>query len=171
MRNLRWLINGTDGIARFLAYFAGVGLLLLLAVLVANVLFSAVAAPLRGAYEMVSVLGVAVGGLALAEAQVQKSHVAVDILTARLPKKLQRLIAGAVTVGSVVLFAYLAYGLWNYGNTQRLTGAATEQLGIPESLSTVSLLIGVFGLVLVLVGDLGRLVRSARNHSPEMDIW
>src|SRR5699024_6156938 len=127
---------------------------------------------LRGTYEMVSVIGVAVGGLALAEAQAQKSHVAVDILVVRLPKKLQLFIAAIVTVGSIVLFAYLAYGLWSYGNVQRLTGTATEQLGIPEWPSVLSLLIGVIGLVLVLFGDLVRVVRATtRSPNPELDIW
>lgn len=167
----RYLTRFTDAVAKALAYVAGIAMLLLIVVLVGNAIRTQLAAPFGATYEVVSALGVIVGGLALADAQVHKSHVAIDIVMTRAPKYLQLLIGTLVTGASIGLFVYLAQGLWAYASTQRAANAATDQLGIPVWLLITALLVGVIGLVLALIGDLGRIWRSARDRNPEVDIW
>lgn len=167
----RYIIKPTDLIARILAYIAGAAMLLLVVVLVGNAIRSQMDSPFRATYEVVSALGVIVGALALADAQVHKSHVAIDVVMTRVGKRLQLIVGTIVTLASIVLFFYVARGLWAYATTQRMANSATDQLGIPVWMLITALFIGVLGLILALVGDLGRIWRSARDRSPEVNIW
>jgi TRAP-type C4-dicarboxylate transport system permease small subunit len=51
------------------------------------------------------------------------------------------------------------------------SGSATDMLKIPIGTIVWVLVIGFAGLVLALVGDLGRIVRAWRDRRPELDIW
>lgn len=162
----------TDKIARILAYLSGIAMLLLIVVLVGNAIMSQLGSPYGATYEVVSVLGVVVGGLALAEAQVYKSHIAIDILMKHAPKYFQLVFGLIMTVALIVLFGYLAWGLWGYLDLQRSLNSATDQLNIPTWMLIAPLFAGVVGLVIALIGDLGQISRSLRDkQSEDVDIW
>lgn len=167
----RILITATDVAARFMAYVAGVAMLALMLVLVANAIMGQVSSPFQATYEVVSILGLVVAALALADAQVYKSHVAIDIVMSRASKRTQLAVGGVVTLVSIVILGYLARGLWDYATRQRLVNAATEQLSVPNWMIITVLFVGVIGLIMALVGDLGRIVRSGRSRTPEVEIW
>lgn len=167
----RTIITASNKIARLLAYLSGAAMILLIVVLVGNAVMSQFGTPFRATYEMVSALGVTVGGLALAEAQVHKSHIAIDIVVKRMSKSVQLILGTVITVGLVILFTYLAYGMWVYADIQRKTNAATDQLSIPVWLLILPLCIGLIGLVLALFGDLGRVARAAQDENAQVEIW
>lgn len=167
----RHLTTLTDRVARTLAYLSGTAMLLLVVVLVSNAIMTQVGTPFGATYEVVSALGLVVGGLALAETQVHKSHVAIDLVMKRAPKKVQLVVGTVMTVAFAVLFIYLAQGLWAYASAQRATNAATEQLGFPVWILVITLLVGVVGLVIALIGDLFRILGSARDPNTEVGIW
>lgn len=167
----RRITTATDRVARILAYFSGGAMLLLVVVLVGNAIMSQLGSPYRATYEVVSALGVVVGGLALAEAQVYKSHIAIDILMKRAPRYFQLFFGTVMTVALIIMFGYLAWGLWAYLDLQRNLNSATDQLNIPTWVLILPLLVGVIGLVIALVGDLGRISRTVRDKESDVDIW
>lgn len=168
---MRVLIKATDGLASMLATISGVGLVAMMALLVGNIVLRWVASPLHGAYELVSMTAIVVLGLGLAQAQVYKSHVAIDIVMIRFNKTIQLIVGTLVTVLSIVVFVELIGALWGYGLNLKAAGSTTESMHIPLWPSVFVLLIGVIALTLVLVADLGRVVQSIRSHNHEVDIW
>jgi len=167
----RGITTATDKVARVLAYLSGAAMLLLIVVLVGNAIMSQLGSPYEATYEVVSALGVVVGGLALAEAQVYKAHIAIDILMKRAPKYFQLFFGTVMTVALIIMFGYLAWGLWTYLDLQRNLNSATDQLNIPTWVLILPLLVGVIGLIIALVGDLGRISRVVRYKESDVDIW
>lgn len=167
----RSITSATDKIARILAYLSGAAMVLLVFVLVGNAILSQLGTPYRATYEVVSALGVIVGGLALAEAQVHKAHIAIDLLMKRTSKYVQLFFGTVITVALIILFVYLGWGFWAYADLQRNLNAATDQLDIPIWVLIMPLFVGFLGLVLALIGDLGRISRAARDKGAELTIW
>jgi TRAP-type C4-dicarboxylate transport system permease small subunit len=159
----------TERVNRVLAWLAGIGLVAMLAVLMGNFALRLLGQPLSGTYELVSLCAVAVGALSLGE--VYKAHVAIDIVTTRLPKKVQLVVGAIVTIASIVLIVQTVLALQIYGANMSASGSATDMLKIPIGTIVWVLVIGFAGLVLALVGDLGRIVRAWRDRRPELDIW
>lgn len=161
----------TERINRVLAWLAGAGLVAMLAVIIGNYMLRLFWQPLAGTFELVSLTAIIVGALALGEAQVYKAHVAIDIVTARLPKKVQLVVGAIVTVASIVLMIQVVLALTIYSSSMTSSGSATDFLKMPVGVIVWILVIGFAGLALALLGDLGRIVRAWRDRRPELDIW
>lgn len=152
------------------ASVAGVALLAMLAITVGNMLLRAVASPIFGTFELVGLLAVAVNGLALGEAQRQKSNVSIDLVMSRTPMRVQLASGGLVTVVSVVLFSVVGWRLFVYAMNTRASGSRTESLRLEYWPVTLVLATGVVILVLALLADLSAIVRNLRSDEPE-GIW
>ena len=126
------VIRISDTISRMLSHVAGVAVIALVILLVGNAIVGQLASPIPGFFELVGMLGVFVAALSFAEAQVSKSHVAIAILMSRAKAGTQKVVGAIVTVFSIVLFVFVAIGLWGYAHTQMSLGASTEVLAIPE---------------------------------------
>ena len=161
----------TERISRVLAWLAGAGLIAMLVIIIGNYVLRLFGQPLAGTFELVSLTAVIVGALALGEAQVYKAHVAIDIVTARLPKKAQLVVGAIVTVASIVLMIQVVLALTIYSSSMTNSGSATDFLKMPVGAIVWILVIGFAGLALALLGDLGRIVRAWRDRRPELDIW
>lgn len=143
----------------------------MLAIIIGNYVLRLFWQPLAGTFELVSLTAIIVGALALGEAQVYKAHVAIDIVTVRLPKKVQLVVGALVTVASIVLMIQVVLALTMYSSSMTGSGSATDFLKMPIGVIVWILIIGFAGLSLALLGDLGRIVRAWRDRRPELDIW
>lgn len=161
----------TERVNRILAWVAGAGLVAMLAILMGNFAMRLFGRPMAGTYEMVSMSAVVIGALALGEAQVYKAHVAIDIVTTRLPKKVQLVVGAVVTVASIFLVVQTVLALQIYGSSMSASGSATEMLKVPIGTIVWVLVIGFAGLAIALLGDLGRIVSAWRDRRPELNIW
>lgn len=161
----------TERASRVLAWLAGAGLVAMLAIIIGNYVLRLFWQPLAGTFELVSLTAIIVGALALGEAQVYKAHVAIDIVTVRLPKKVQLVVGALVTVASIVLMIQVVLALTMYSSSMTGSGSATDFLKMPIGVIVWILIIGFAGLSLALLGDLGRIVRAWRDRRPELDIW
>lgn len=168
---LHGLIRVSRAVTRGMAGVAGVALYLTMIVLMANILMRWVATPVNGTFEVVSMCAVFVFGLSLGEAQMHGSHVSIDILVKRWPKRVRVLLGAAVAVASAVLFIQLITSLVVYGLNLRDQGAATDSLGIPFWPSVFAVIIGVSGLVLALVADLARARLAWSSDDPSVNIF
>lgn len=161
----------TERINRALAWIAGAGVVVMLVIILGNYVMRMFGRPLAGTFELVSLTAIVVGGLALGEAQVFKAHVAIDIVTARLPKKIQLVIGAIVTVASIVVMIQVVIALLLYSSGMMRSGGATDFLKMPIGAIVWILIIGFAGLAVALLGDLGRIVRAWTDRRPELDIW
>lgn len=161
----------TERLNRVLASLAGLGLVAMLAVLIGNYVLRLFGHPLAGTYELVSLTAIVVGALALGEAQVYKAHVAIDIVTTRLPKKVQLVVGAIVTIASIVLMVQVVLALGIYSSSMTAARSSTDFLKMPIGTIVWILALGFIGLAIALLGDLGRIVRAWRDRQPELDIW
>lgn len=159
-----------DRIITILAAIAAVAMLLMLVVTVGNIVLRLVAEPYNGTFEVVGMLSVVVTGLALAEAQRTKSHIAIDLLIEKAPIRAQLVVGAVMTVISGVMFFLLAQRLVSYGLNLRDTGSVSESLRLPYWPLALVLAVGVAGLLLALVSDLAQIGRNLRSETPE-GIW
>lgn len=159
-----------DRIITTLAGIAAVAMLLMLVVTVGNIVLRLMAEPYNGTFEIVGMLSVVVNGLALAEAQRHKSHIAIDLLIEKTPIRAQLVVGAIVTVISGVMFFLLAQNLVSYGLNLRDAGSVSESLRLPYWPLALVLAVGVGGLLLALVSDLAQIGRNLRSETPQ-GIW
>jgi len=163
-------LAAVDRSVSFFAGLAAAALLLMLLVTVVNIGLRIVATPYNGTFEIVGMLSVLVNGLALAEAQRRRSHIAVDIVMNRAPVRVQLVVGAVVTTIGVVMFGLLAHQLVAYGLNLRDKGSVTESLRLPHWPLSLALAAGVLVLALALVSDLLQIGRNLRSSTPE-SIW
>lgn len=163
----------SGAVDRFITALAGVAaaaVLLMLLVTVGNIALRLFAEPFNGTFEIVGMLSVVVNGLALAEAQRHKSHIAIDLAIEKAPIRAQLVIGALVTVASAVMFFLLAQNLVSYGLNLRDVGSVSESLRLPYWPLALVLALGVAGLILALLSDLAQITRNLRSDTPE-GIW
>ena len=171
MRQASLLVSATiDRTITALSGVAAAAVLMMLVVTVGNIVLRLLGQPFSGTFEVVGMLSVIVNGLALAEAQRRKSHIAIDLIIGRAPIRAQLWAGAIVTVVSAVMFALLAQQLVSYGMNLRDAGSVSESLRLPYWPLALVLALGVCGLLLALLSDLGQIARNLRSETPE-SIW
>jgi TRAP-type C4-dicarboxylate transport system permease small subunit len=100
-----------ERLARWLSWIAGVGLLWMVAVNVADVAMrSGLNAPIFGAYELVEVGLAACGFLAIPETFLRGGHIKIEMIEAVIPAGAVRALDG---IGAVATLGFLVLLLWN----------------------------------------------------------
>ncbi len=121
---VKWLCN-------LMSFMAGIILLLMMGVTLADVALRYVGRPIVGAYEVVAFLGVAVTALALPRASILKTHVYVDLLIDKLPVKIQKVMK---TITRVLVFLMFLGAAWYFilmGINYMATKTVTMSLKVP----------------------------------------
>ncbi len=118
--------------SKWVNWVAGVGLLAMLGLIVADVIgIKLFKWPIPGAIEMVGFLGVVVIVFAIAYTQVLRGHIHVEFLTMRLPMRVQAGIAAFVSLLGLALFILLAWRSYDYGRVLQVTGEVSMTQRIP----------------------------------------
>ncbi len=94
-----------------LLVIAGVTLAFMLVFTVFNVVMRAFGKPIVGDFEIISFLGAIVVGFSLPHTSMLKSHVAVDLVLERLPRRASAALQVFTRIASVALFAWMG---WNF---------------------------------------------------------
>ena len=87
--------------------------------------------PIPGGIEIVGFLGVIVIAFSIAQTQVLRGHIEVELLVTRLPKTAQRVITTIVYSFGMVLFAVLAWKSYDFGHILQVSGEVSMTQGIP----------------------------------------
>lgn len=147
-------------ISRGLLGIAGIALLAMVFLVTANIVMRQVASSFGGTSEIVGWLTAVVVSLSLAYAQLNKAHVELDILVARLPERLQALIQALVAVVSLLFFSMVAIKLWEYGYSAMQRGMVSQTLRMSLYPVIYMVALGFSAFCLVLLADcLGNLRR------------
>lgn len=102
---------------------AAAAMLAMAALIVADVIGAKIFKwPVPGGIEMVGLLGTVVIAFSIAQTQVLRGHIEVEFLATHLPKKAQRVAAGAVYLLGMALFATLAWASFDYGHDLQSAG-------------------------------------------------
>jgi TRAP-type C4-dicarboxylate transport system permease small subunit len=147
---------------KFLFYIAGIGLVGMLVLIVADVIgIKIFSKPVPGGIEYVSFLSVVAIAFAVPFTQVMRGHVAVDFIIEHFPPRSKTIIDVLTTFLSVCVFALLAYYSFKYAGQLRASGEVSMTQKIPFYPFVYGMAVSVLALLLVLILDLVKAIIKA----------
>jgi TRAP-type C4-dicarboxylate transport system permease small subunit len=153
---------------RWFIWIGGVALLTMTGIACANMLLRPFGMPLKGAYELVGFLGALSVAFALGYAQMTRSHIAVDILATRYPKKTQRIMSGVRSFICMIFFILVAWQVADFATTIWKRGETSETLRIIYYpfvyVVSICCVLLAFALFIDFLNSLAR--RKAENEIP-----
>jgi len=114
--------------------------------------------PILGSYEIVGFMGATAAGFALAYTTLKRGHVAVSVLVALLPARLQKLVYLITKLISMILFALLSLEFMRYGNDLKSAGEVSLTLELPFFPVLYGLALSAFVVCLVQYLDFWRVL-------------
>jgi len=139
---------------RILMVLGSVAVLLLMAIATTNAFLRVpfIKSTWRGAYETVGFLGAIVIAFALGYTQKRKDHIVVDILTAKFPKRVNRVLDGVNYFITMIFFAIISWQVFIWGMKISKSGEVSETLKIVfhPFIYCVSFGFAVFSLTLII---------------------
>lgn len=97
----------------------------------ADVLLRFFRSPIPGAHDIVGFLATLAISLSLSYTTVTKSHIAVDFLVGKLPRRVQLYIDGINSLAGLVLFSLVTWQSASYGFYLRKVGETSQTLQVP----------------------------------------
>ena len=140
-------------VARRLSWVSAGALAAMMAMICAEIVSRSFYRSIEGAYEIVGFLAAITISLAIAHTQIQKGHVAVEVVVLRLKKQLQIIIDCFNWFVSIILFALITWRLCVYGIGLQRTGEVSPTLWWPVHPIVYVVALGSFGLCLILLID------------------
>lgn len=140
-------------VANALAVIAGVALIAMMLLTVSDMVLRGFGHPIAGSYEVIGWLSAISMALALAYTQRYKSHVAIDLVVARLSPRRRAAVDALVGLASLLLFAAVAWYVGGYAITLHETGSLSETLKAIVYPWVYAVALGCAGLALALLTD------------------
>ena len=137
---------------------AGVILVSMILLTMANIVLRKVWVPVRGTYEIMGFAGAVIAAMAMGATQKKKEHIRVDILFNRFPEPIKTLLGAVNTLICAVFFSGAGWFLCKKAHTLMRTGEVSETLRMIYYPFTYVVATGCFLLSLMLILDTVRLV-------------
>ncbi len=163
MRVLEKISQTLNRLLVFIGGFFLVGMILLAC---ANIFSRLVWVPIRGTFELMGYFGAVVTAFALGYTQLNKGHIAVDVLVNTFSKNTQRVIRIINHLLGAVFFILAAWQISIKAATLLRTGEVTETLRMIYYPFTFAVALGCIVLALVLITDLLKLFIPEKETSP-----
>ena len=116
--------------------------------------------PIFGCEEIVAILGVVAVGFALPYAHYQKSHIGVEILVRRLPKRVRDTVGLITNLATLILVSIITWRMFLYAGTLATSGEVSMNLELPEYYVVYVLSFGFFVYALCLLADVVKSLRQ-----------
>ncbi len=149
-------------LTRILSWIAGVGLVGMLLIIVADVIgIKILSRPVPGGTEIVTFMAVVAIAFAVPYTQVVHGHVAVDFIVEKFPRRARLVIDALMTLFGVCLFAVTAWYSFKYAAKLRSTGEVSMTQKIPYYPFVYGMATCFVVMFLVMVGDLVKSIAKA----------
>ncbi len=152
VENGRSIKKGAEIFSGWLAYCAGAALLVMMVLVNANVILRPLGLPIWGTYELVGFLGSLTLSLGLFKVTLNRGHMAVEVLTSKLPPGLNRVLSRFNKALGTVILGLVAWRSGCYGLEIWRTGEVSQTLSMPfhPFVFGVALAFGVSALAMLL---------------------
>ena len=147
-------------ISRFLHGIAGVSLVFLMLLTIADVVLRACRRPLPGTYELVGFAGAVAIGFAMPLTSWMRGHVCVDSFLERLPKGGKLFFQVATRLLAAGLFLLLGWNLVRFGLDLRASGEVSPTLELKFYPVVLGFAVAAFFQGLVLFCDIAKIRRG-----------
>ncbi len=137
-------------------WVAGTALVLIMLLTSLDVVLRYLGYPIPGAYDLVSLGGAFVIGFAIPKTSWDRTHVTVDILTAKLPAGKQAVFEVGTRILGLFFFLVIGWNLMKMGIGFMRTGDSTQTLSVPLYPLAFALGLCAFIECIVLVADVVR---------------
>lgn len=161
MKVFEWMIKRTSN---NLVFLSGVILCFTMCISVADVIMRNLGKPIMGVYEVVSIFGGFLAGLALPHSFLQKAHVRVDMFVERFSPLVQAALEKITRVLVLLFFIIAIYFLGKMAWTLASTNTVSATLGVPMFPVAFGIAAGCFVVCLVLVYELFSPRRGLNNE-------
>lgn len=121
-----------ESISRYLYWIAGAALVSMMFLTVADVILRAFKHPILGTYELVGYLGALAIGFAIPQTSLDRGHVLMDFLTAKLKGLPSRLLYWLTRLLGIAVFAVIGWNLYLVGNDLLDKQEVTLTLHLPQ---------------------------------------
>lgn len=139
-------------VSRVLDKVAGLGLVLIMLLVVANIIFRVVFnSPITGTIEYVGFLTAAVIGLSLAYCAVQNAHIAVNLVVDRFPVRWRGVVDVAMHILSAVFWGLGAWHMLQYARSLVANGVVSPTTQTPFYPFVYCVGLGLLALSLVML--------------------
>ncbi|MDD4238422.1 MAG: TRAP transporter small permease [Desulfotomaculaceae bacterium] len=153
-------------LSRVLDKIAGLCLVAVMALIVANILLRAIfKSPILGTIDYVTFLTAVMIGLSLAYCAVQSGHIAVDFFVERLPLKIQAVIDMVMGLLTLTFWGLCVWQTAVYANRMAVTGVVSPTTQTPVYPFIYLVDVGLLALCLVLLVRTGESCRKAFSSS------
>lgn len=143
-------------LSRLLLWIAAGFLAAMIFLTCANILLRIVWKPVSGTFELMGYFGAVATAFALAYTQLNKGHIAVDVLSQRFSPGMQRVLGGVNALMGTVFFALVTWRIAAYATVLRKSGEVTETLRIPYYPFTYGVALGCGVLSLIFLVEFVR---------------
>jgi TRAP-type C4-dicarboxylate transport system permease small subunit len=141
-------------LSRFLFWVAGTAIFFMMVLTCADVVLRLLRRPIPGTYELVCFLGAVAVSFAMAHTSVQKGHVEVSLIVRMFPSRIQGIIGSITTIFGLILFFFIAWRSFLYGNSLSSTGEVSLTLQLPFYPFVYGISFSAAVVCLVLLADL-----------------
>lgn len=123
--------NALLRVSKWLNAVGAVTLTFMMLLTVADVILRVVSRPLLGTYEIASILLAVVIGFSIPQVSLDKGHVYMEFLVARLSRRNKALMVTFTRLLCIALFFLIGYNLFSIANEFRLCGEVTPTIQLP----------------------------------------
>lgn len=120
-----------EKICKFCDYIAYAGIFITVVITVTEFVFRSFGKPIEGTYDIIGLIQVILVCFALPYCTFQKGHIRVDMFMERLPKRVQTVIDGIISLLSLSFFLVVAWQSVVLGSSFRRTGDVSMTVFIP----------------------------------------
>ena len=148
---------------KILVFVGGLFLVAMVCLTCANIFFRIVWFPIRGTFEFMGYFGAIVTAFALAYTEMNRGHIAVDVMVNRFSRLTQKILH---FVNSLVCFVFFAIATWYIFKKATIllrTGEVTETLQIIYYPFTYAVALGFGVLSLVLLSNAIKIIFPAEE--------
>lgn len=110
--------------------------------------------PLFGSEEIVTILAVLAVACALPAAHTDRSHIGVELLMRRFPRRVRMIVRLCTDCTALCLFSLVTWRMWLYGDTQQASGRVSMNLELPEYFVIYALSLGFLVFTLMIARDI-----------------
>ena len=121
----------SDRCSSWMEIVAGIALIGVMLLIGTDIVGRIFGCPVPGTYEIVSLAGGLIIGLALPATSRAKGHVSTDLLTGKLSEKARAFLAVMTRLVGIVVFLLAGYGMVMMGVRLKVSGEVTAVLALP----------------------------------------
>jgi TRAP-type C4-dicarboxylate transport system permease small subunit len=119
-------------VSRYMYKIAGVALVSIVFLMVADIILRRFRMPIDFAYELVLFLGAIVIGFSLPQTTLNKRHVIMEWLTTKLPSKWEKMASVGTRGLGAIMFIIFGWNIVLMGNSLRIAHQVSPILELPE---------------------------------------